>query len=589
MKKYILGVLSLVILTACNSFNEPIINTGSESENNPTTEKHFVYANINNPSDTRVDITPSTNADGRPIIKVNWEESGEQFLVYRKFELSPQYLNDNPYLFTQVSGNKFEGEFAINGGDDPAFYNCSLSVGTNWFNHKLNYDMSEQNGTGDKVLMMSESQTEPGVLDFDHLGFILKPTFKFRGAGETTPRDMDPLITKIVMGGDLQYVDDEDSKKQITVTPSELDDIYIFLPKLQLYPWASEDGSNSQYMVQYKAGDTFTFKVTTNDGKEYTAKSLTLPAEPTLEAGKFYTATIDLAETCCYLPKGTVFKKQLIDFVNDYKQEYPDCWLYRIKFKAKSHQTGTEIKGSDDSPVSGSPAYFVVDGNSIEIHSAAETFVFNSDCSNMFSADDGDYRLFKDIAYMFFPDCDTSQVTDMSEMFSNCITFHYIIDANFDVSNVTNMYRMFYRCGRNITSIPNYDYGDGFASKFWDNSTIFNTSKVTNMTGMFEEFGCTKIDLSHFDMSNVKSVKDIFNKAVYVGEIYLGKFNVPDDCDLTNMFYHTGLFDKFEILKTYVYVTNQRAIDLMNQSEITQVNILQHTGANYKRVVFVLQ
>ena len=90
-------------------------------------------------------------------------------------------------------------------------------------------------------------------------------------------------------------------------------------------------------------------------------------------------------------------------------------------------------------------------------------------------------------------------------------------------------------------------------------------------------------------MSNVKSVKDIFNKAVYVGEIYLGKFNVPDDCDLTNMFYHTGLFDKFEILKTYVYVTNQRAIDLMNQSEITQVNILQHTGANYKRVVFVLQ
>ena len=567
MKRYILSLLSLVVLAACSSYDESFEKPIDEPTDNNIAEKYFVYANIDNTSNTRVAMTPGTNADGNPIIKVNWEESGEQFLVYRDFELTQEYLNDNPYLFTQVpSSNKFEGDIPVSGKGYSAFYNCSLSLGQSGpHTHKMNYDMSEQNGTGDKVLMMGESQNETGVIDFDHLGFILKPTFKYKNVGMDDWEVLNSSITKIEMGGNLQYVDDENSKKQITVTPtSALDDIYIFLPKLSLYPYATT--TNAGVKVQYNAGDTFTFRVTTEDG-EYTG-SLTLPAEPTLEAGKFYTATIKLANTRSKLPEGTKFKDQLVGYINSYKETHPDTQVHKIKFVPNSSNTeGKELTEITE----GSPVYFVINEGTAEIRSAAKTFVFNSDCSNMFSKSSPTYELLNDIISIDFAGCcDTSKVTNMQDMFSYCLNLYGISNAKFDTSNVTNMCRMFYACGENVSPFSELI-----------NMSTFTTSKVTNMEEMFGRYSGRKLDISKFDMSSVKTVKDMFANAIYLNELYLGdlkNFKI-DDCNLENMFLNVGISNNNDDGKAKIYVGNDDILNKLQNATNTGID------SNYAKLV----
>nr|DAG40447.1 MAG TPA: protein of unknown function DUF285 [Caudoviricetes sp.] len=90
--------------------------------------------------------------------------------------------------------------------------------------------------------------------------------------------------------------------------------------------------------------------------------------------------------------------------------------------------------------------------------------------------------------------CD-GNVTDMTDMFSDCPNLLSIDLSNFDTSNVTIMSGMFAWC-TNLTSI---------------NLSNFDTSKVIDMTSMFD--GChnlTAIDLSNFDTSNVKDMYSMF-------------------------------------------------------------------------------
>ncbi len=82
-------------------------------------------------------------------------------------------------------------------------------------------------------------------------------------------------ITQIVVEG-IKNPTATTESGSITVTPSALGDIYIFLPAFE----------------SYTAGHTFTFNVTAG-GQDYEA-TLTIPNGKSIEAGKFYTATIKL-------------------------------------------------------------------------------------------------------------------------------------------------------------------------------------------------------------------------------------------------------------------------------------------------------
>ncbi len=121
----------------------------------------------------------------------------------------------------------------------------------------------------------------------------------------------------------------------------------------------------------------------------------------------------------------------------------------------------------------------------------------NENCSSLF---DGFYYL-QEIEHIEY--LDTSNVTNMSYMFTYCENLTTLDITNFYTSNVTSMSNMFENC----TSLTILDISN------------FDTSNVTAMVSMFS--GCsslTILDISNFDTSNVIDMSwmfcDIPNTAV---------------------------------------------------------------------------
>ena len=90
---------------------------------------------------------------------------------------------------------------------------------------------------------------------------------------------------------------------------------------------------------------------------------------------------------------------------------------------------------------------------------------------------------------------DTSEITNMENMFIYCTSLKSIDLSNFDTTAVTNMNNMFYGC----SSLTTLDLSN------------FDTSSVTSMHQMFT--GCsslTSLDLSVFDTSSVPDMSYMF-------------------------------------------------------------------------------
>ena len=109
-----------------------------------------------------------------------------------------------------------------------------------------------------------------------------------------------------------------------------------------------------------------------------------------------------------------------------------------------------------------------------------------------------------------FNDIDTSKITDMASLFItmdivNMEEFNGDI-SGWNVSNVTDMYGMFYGCKSFNQDISNWD-----------------VSKVTNMHYMFQECISFNQNISRWDVSNVKSNRNMF-LSCKIEEKYKPKF-----------------------------------------------------------------
>ena len=255
MKKFLFATLMgvLVALVGCQQDDEL---TGVE---NTLGKKVSVTANIKANAQSRVAMEYVTGADGGSTIKVDWKASGESFLMCD--------LNDNtvtPTTFTQTSGNQFQGTLPSESGNYIAVYG-------DYFN------LVNQDGTLNEnyVWMRSEQLTDlTQPIQFEQRTTVLKPNFTI--GGET----VNASIEKIVMGGVFIPGDAE----AITITPSQVDDIFIFLLPVFLGE-------------EIEAETLFNFTVTIGD-KEYVAE---LTIGQSMEIGKFYTATIELEEVIPYV------------------------------------------------------------------------------------------------------------------------------------------------------------------------------------------------------------------------------------------------------------------------------------------------
>lgn len=99
----------------------------------------------------------------------------------------------------------------------------------------------------------------------------------------------------------------------------------------------------------------------------------------------------------------------------------------------------------------------------------------------------------------------TSNVTDMSGMFSGCSGLTLLDVSNFDTAKVTTMCDMFSSCTR-LTSLD---------------LSNFDTSKVTDMAFMFYECtGLTSLDLRSFDFRSSGVNDNLLNIFGNVGNDY---------------------------------------------------------------------
>ena len=116
---------------------------------------------------------------------------------------------------------------------------------------------------------------------------------------------------------------------------------------------------------------------------------------------------------------------------------------------------------------------------------------------------------------------DTSKVTSMSSMFSYCTNLASLDLSDFDTSQVIGMGNMFNRCDNLInldvskfdtSKVTDMNFMFGNCEKLVSlNLSSFDTSKVTNMSDMF--FYCsslTSLDLRNFDTSNVTNMSGMF-------------------------------------------------------------------------------
>ena len=122
--------------------------------------------------------------------------------------------------------------------------------------------------------------------------------------------------------------------------------------------------------------------------------------------------------------------------------------------------------------------------------------------------------------------------------------------SNFDTSKVTNMSRMFEDMSNLTTlNLSNFDTSKvtdmlmmfrGMSNLTALDLSNFNTSQVTNMNQMF--FGMsniTTLDLSNFDTSKVTNMGSMFQGMTNLASLNLSNFNTSQVTDMTSMFEDT--------------------------------------------------
>jgi surface protein len=100
------------------------------------------------------------------------------------------------------------------------------------------------------------------------------------------------------------------------------------------------------------------------------------------------------------------------------------------------------------------------------------------------------------LRYGFISDWDTSQVTDMNQLFCRKETFNDDI-SDWDVSNVTTMKQMFWK-----------------APSFNQSLEEWSVEKVTDMSGMFYDASDFNKPLTRWNVSNVKTMSNMFQSAL---------------------------------------------------------------------------
>ena len=141
----------------------------------------------------------------------------------------------------------------------------------------------------------------------------------------------------------------------------------------------------------------------------------------------------------------------------------------------------------------------------------------------------------------------TSKVTDMSSMFEGCYAVTGLPVGDFNTSKITNMDRVFTEC-KALTSLD---------------VSGWNTSAVTTMSGTFSYCGAltNDLNLTGWDTSKVKNMNGMFRYCKKLTSLDLSGFNTAQVTDMGYMFESCSTLPSVDVSKfNTAKVTNMEAM-----------------------------
>jgi len=215
------------------------------------------------------------------------------------------------------------------------------------------------------------------------------------------------------------------------------------------------------------------------------------------------------------IPEVVVYQmmEENLDFDHVWGQdEYRRSQIKTIRF----------VDSKEDAPADAWDVSAGQDGSILAWVDASDNLTVAADGKITLSADaSGLFGSFSSVTKIDFGDCFvTTDVTDMSSMFSGCRNLKKLDLSNFDTSKVTDMSCMFLGCDtlKNL-DLPSFDTTNvtDMSRMFWGCGDLenldlsnFNTGTVTNMSEMF--YLCDSLeslDLSGFDATKVSLMNSI--------------------------------------------------------------------------------
>ena len=106
MKKILFSIFTLALATMVGCQKSDIDDTQNKPTNSES--KITVTANIVSDGQTRVALTPETDGEGKPVVKIDWKNGGEAFDVFAMPTWSGGISGKT--VFEQIEGNLFSGE-----------------------------------------------------------------------------------------------------------------------------------------------------------------------------------------------------------------------------------------------------------------------------------------------------------------------------------------------------------------------------------------------------------------------------------------------------------------------------------------------
>ena len=192
-----------------------------------------------------------------------------------------------------------------------------------------------------------------------------------------------------------------------------------------------------------------------------------------------------------------------------------------------------------------------------------------SDCDSLTSLDlnsfntanvtdmSGMFQLDSSLTNLNISHFNTANATDMSHMFYNCYTLTSLDVSHFNTGNVTNMSWMFSYC-ENLARLD---------------VSHFNTANVTNMSWMFTHCNnLTRLDVSHFNTANVTDMSHMFEKNDVLKSLNLSNFDTTKVTNMRQMFIDC-------ISLTYLDLSH------FNTAKVTDMRDMLYSCANLNHLI----